>query len=234
MSTTQLKNEQKHKVKFICKLPTIGCIEKFEWDSGKNKKKNSDADFTIIIQNPELFKTEFPDCNKDWVMGTELTVSLKTERGNFTLANGGTTLKSGLFQLMELNREEKKAFQECNVEITNIKNELGRDKCWEDIGQHEKKPIKDTLIGLLYRLFQVPTHIDTLYTYMNGRQSDLKYVGENLSLKKKFTPPPYDLLIVDIISTNTLRVGDFTLRVKSESKSVKSSWKINYEVFIEK
>ena len=57
---------------------------------------------------------------------------------------------------------------------------------------------------------------------------------ENLSLKKKFTPPPYDLLIVDIISTNTLRVGDFTLRVKSESKSVKSSWKINYEVFIEK
>jgi len=231
VSTTQLKEEQKHMLQFEKFIQTIGCSSKCIWGSGaRNKNENCDADYTIIIQDLELFKTKIPNYNKNWTMNTELSVSLKTKGGNFTLANGGTNLKSGVFQLMELNQEEKEAFRDCHAEIRHIKNELGINKRWSDVGNDAKEPIKELLIILLFSLFQVPMHIDALYIWINERQSDLKYVGENLYLKKKFTPPPYDLAIVDIISMDTLRVGDFTLRVKSEGGSINSGWKINYGV----
>ena len=43
------------------------------------------------------------NCATNYKLGDKLTVSLKTKGGNFTIANGGTGLNSGLFKHMILS-----------------------------------------------------------------------------------------------------------------------------------
>jgi len=108
---------------------------------------------------------------------------------------------------------------------------LGKENVWKDIGEDKKEPIKSIYIAQLYDIFHNKHHnIASLYQWRNDRQSDFKYVGDKLVV-----PERYDMsedVVVAKLSSNSIRVGHFKLRVKSSGGKVKSSWKINYETYI--
>ena len=227
--TTQLKKEKEHILKFkniICPNYGLECIE--AWGSGsKNKRKNSDADITAKITDIERFK-KIPNLPKNLLVKNEITISLKTEGGNFTIANGGTSITSSIFESMNLGDIAKKEFKKRNSLIREIQKELGKDKRWIHIGNNKKSKIKEIWVEWFYMLFHVRKYQQSLYNWLNSRQSDLKCVGLSL-----FVPEKKVLLedpIIDIIGDNTVIVGDYKLRLKSSGGKVSSSWKINYEI----
>lgn len=225
MATVQLLQEIKHVETFKTYISSIGCVIIKCWGSGsENKKNNCDADFTIKILDNAIFSKILPN---NWNNGDEKTVSLKTPGGNFTLANGGTSIGSDLYKRMDLNDEEIQAIIDCNKEIKSIKNQLGKSNRWIDVDISKKYAIKELLIQLNYNLFQYRNHQKTLYTWLSERMSDLKYVGNNLYIPNKKNIPLE--VKVEELGNDSLIVGCFKLRFKASGGWVKNSWKINYE-----
>lgn len=230
MTTTQLDAEKKHIEQFetnIC--PQYGIKPIFDWGTGsKNKKSNCDADRTVQIINLEKFNKL--KCTKKYKLGDELTVSLKTKKGNFTIANGGTGLDSSLFKRMILPHHTNaiNEIKRRKLEIREYQEELGKDKRWEDVGQDEKLVIKHTLQDLLWLLFNVPQYREKLYKWLSERQSDLKCVGDRLYVPEKIILP--ELCEPKKWGDDTVIVGHYKLRVKAAGGKVCTSWKINYQI----
>jgi len=234
MSTTQLKEEQKHIERFenvIC--PKYGLISVKDWGSGsKNKKSNCDADRTVKIIDLEKFNKL--ECAKKLNVseGDELTVSLKTDKGNFTIANGGTGLGTGLFKkLIKPSYIIAKGHIQGVIElIKQYQEELGKDKRWSDadVGHEKKLYIKQQLTELLWRLFQAPEYRKKLYEWLDERQSDLKCVGDKIFVPEKKILS--ELCEPRFCGDDTVIVGHYKLRVKAAGGQVKTSWKINYQL----
>ena len=49
--------------------------------------------------------------------GKKLKISLKTKGGSFTVFNGGTTLRSNLFQGYPFSKAQKKLIANCQSEV---------------------------------------------------------------------------------------------------------------------
>ena len=230
MTTTQLDAEKKHIEQFetnIC--PQYGIKPIFDWGTGsKNKKSNCDADRTVKIINLEKFNKL--KCKKKYKLGAELTVSLKTKKGNFTIANGGTGLDSSLFKYMILPHHTNaiNEIKRRKLEIRQYQEELGKDKRWEDVGQSKKKYIKNQLVELLWLLFNVPPYREKLYEWLSERQSDLKCVGDKLYVPEKIILP--ELCEPEYCGDDSVIVGCYKLRVKAAGGKVGTSWKINYQI----
>ena len=216
-TTNQLIQEQKHIEKFenvIC--PKYGFKMHQDWGSGsENKKYNCDADRTVEIVDYEKFKKLI--CSNNFKLGCELTVSLKTKQGNFTIANGDTMLQADLFKYMipptDITMREE--FKKTKLKIKQYQEKFGKNKRWGDegVGQDKKEYIKLLLIKLYRKLFCVPSYREKLYEWLNSRQSDLKCVGD-----KVFVPEKKILLdncMPEILGNNTVIVGHFKLRVKA-------------------
>ena len=229
MATTQLKEEQKHIEKFenvIC--PQYGIIPIVDWGSGnKNKKNNCDADRTVKIVDLEKFNKL--KCANKYKVGDELTVSLKTDKGDFTIANGGTGLGADLFKYMISPNHivARKEFQRRKLEIKQYQKEIGKDKRWEDVGQDKKLYIKQLLIELIWLLFNVPLYRKKLYEWLDTRQSDLKCVGNRLFIPEKKILP--ELCEPKFYGDDSVIMGHYKLRVKAAGGKVCTSWKINYQ-----
>lgn len=231
-STTQLVREQEHRTYFndvLC--PRYGMIEIAEWGSGsKNKKENCDADVTVVIIDIQKFNELECAKNLNVNNGDKLRFSLKTKGGNFTIANGGTGLRSELFKYMisKEDTEVRKEFKLMLLKIKEYKNKLGKDNRWEDIGQEKKIYIKQILCEFYSRLFYNVEYCKKLYEWLNNRKSELKCVDDKIFIPEKNVLP--DLCKPEYIGDDTVIVGHYKLRVKAESGKVRSSWKINYEI----
>tara|TARA_B100000900_G_C20397737_1_gene641377 strand:+ start:145 stop:846 length:702 start_codon:yes stop_codon:yes gene_type:complete len=230
MTTTQLDAEEKHIEQFetnIC--PQYGIKPILDWGTGsENKKSNCDADRTVQIINLEKFNKL--KCKKKYKLGYELTVSLKTEKGNFTIANGGTGLNSSLFKCMILPNHTNaiNEFKRRKLEIRQYQEELGKNNRWVDVGQSKKLYIKQQLVELLWLLFNVPPYREKLYEWLSERQSDLKCVGDKLFVPEKKILP--ELCEPKFCGDDTVIVGHYKLRVKAAGGKVGTSWKINYQI----
>ena len=234
--TTQLQKEKEHIRQFksiIC--PTYGLEPQEDWGSGsKNKKQNNDADITARITDISKFNQIANIHDKKYKVNDTVTISLKTEGGNFTIANGGTSAGASLFKSMNLGDIAKQGFKTCRTEVKEIQQEiktkcleLGIEHRWKEIGNKYKDDIKNIYVQWLYMLFHVPKYQKCLYDWLNSRQADLKCVGTNLFIPEKKVLPENP--IIDIAGDNTVIVHDFKLRLKSSGGEIKSSWKINYE-----
>ena len=229
-STTQLDNEIKDKDNF-CKniAPEYGLKFIQDWGSGsKNKKENCDADITVEIVDLKKFNIKFSELNRK--LGDKLEVSLKTEKGDFTIANGGTSLRSDIFKDMisPNNSIIKKKFKETQDKIKEHRETIGKNKKWNEVGQYKKLPIKEELIEFFLDLFKNPENCKKLYEWLNSRQSDLKCVGGKLVIPEKKIMEP--LCEGKRFENNSVIVGHYKLRFKSSGGKVTSSWKINYEL----
>jgi len=226
MSTTQLKKGGEHEKYFESETKGYGLKVVKQWGSGdKNKRKNCDADFTVEIVNPEKFETLIK--NKKYEMNQLLTVSCKTEKGAFTLANLGTGPSSGLYKRL-LNEEEKNELIRYNNEIKDYKKYIGYDKRWSEVGNDKKSYVFELLMLFNYSLFQYRKYQEILYSWLEERQSDLKFVGSKLFLQsvKKI---PNNIEVV-MKGKDTIIIGDYKLRFKAAGGKVCSSWKINVEL----
>ena len=230
MTTTQLLEEQKHIERFenvIC--PQYGIIPIVDWGSGsKNKKNNCDADRTVKIVDLEKFNKL--KCANKYKIDDELTVSLKTDKGDFTIANGGTGLSADLFKYMISPNHTTaiKEFQRRKLEIKQYQEELGKNNRWEHVGQSKKLYIKQQLVELFWILFNVPLYRKKLYEWLGERQSDLKCVGDKLFVPEKKILP--ELCEPKFCGDDTVIVGHYKLRVKAAGGKVGTSWKINYQI----
>lgn len=231
-STTQLLQEQEHCRYFIEVLcPKYGMIIIKEWGSGsKNKKENCDADITAQIINMEKFNKLECAKNLNKNKGDYITISLKTEGGNFTIANGGTGLQSKLFKYMipSKNSEIREECKTMFLKIKNYKNSIGKDKRWQDIGQEKKLHIKQILCEFYCKLFQNLEYCKKLYEWLDNRKSDLKCIGDEIFIPEKKILPK--LCKPKCSGDDTIIVGHYKMRVKAEGGKVSSSWKINYEI----
>jgi len=227
MSTTQLKRGGAHEKSFEDICPNYGLKVVKQWGSGnKNKKNNCDADFTVEIVNLKMFETIVT--NKKFKTGQLLTVSCKTEKGAFTLANLGTGPSSGLYKRL-LNEEENNELIMYNNEMKAYKESIGNEKRWSEVGNDKKDFIFELHMLFNYLLFQNRKSQEILYDWLEERQSDLKYVGNKLYLQnsKKI---PKEYIKVEMKGKNTIIIGDYRLRFKAAGGKVCSSWKINVEL----
>ena len=141
-STEQLRQQEKHVTHFTKKLcPKYGMLPIENWGEGsKNKKENCDADITVQIIGIEKFNKL--ECAKHFNIKKDdkLTVSLKTKGGAFTIVNGGTTTRSGLFNYMTLgdHTETINKLKIINKNINQYKKDIWKNNRWEDVGQEKR------------------------------------------------------------------------------------------------
>jgi hypothetical protein len=233
--TRQLRNEEIQKKYFSSECrQKYGLIIIKDWGSGsENKKKNSNADLTCEIDDVNRLRGEIPQLNSKFKNGDHITVSLKTDGGNFTVANCGTTHnRTDLFKKMDLSEENIQRFKEVNDKTKHIKHEIirvqGKQSLWKD-NMHHKQEIKHLYRDLFFNIFSDTKNSRYLYNWLEERDSDLKYVGNILRIPYKKQIPEHFKVSKVLSCPDSIYVGHFKLRVKCESKCVIKPWKINIE-----
>ena len=225
--TIQLNNERKHKNQFIKECGDYGLCIVEDWGSGsKNKKRNMNTDISCKIIDINKLRDKVPCLSSNLKNNDIITVSLKTEGGDFTIANiGSTHNKTELFKYMELTNEEIEKFKETNKKVKKIKNKFDKNEIWKD-NENDKNEIKKLYIDLLYKIFEIDENKKKLYEWLYERESNLKYLGNELFIPKKYTFPENCRL--EIKGIDTVIVGHYALRAKAEGSKVKKKLEIQH------
>ena len=237
-TTPQLEKEKIQKNEFLKNLePEYGLKFKEDWGTGsKNKKLNSNADITCIITVIEKLHKKIPNLDSKFRNGDNIRISLKTKGGDFTIANCGTTYqRTELFKYLNqggsLTAEQiKTLFVERDKKVKAIKDGIiskNPDALWED-NYTFKNEVKKIYVDCLAKLFtESAIAIELLYKWLSERESDLKYIGDELIIP---TGKIFSGNCKIKKNNDSVIVGEFKLRFKCESAKVKKPWKINIEL----
>tara|TARA_B100000902_G_scaffold342383_1_gene346411 strand:- start:236 stop:1189 length:954 start_codon:yes stop_codon:yes gene_type:complete len=236
-TTKQLSNEQEQTREFkevICKEYGLKCVDDYG-TGARNKKENTTADLKVTVVDVEKFRNKFPKCE---VVNSGMTVSLKTKGGDFTQGNYGTSVTSILIKNIVGEDERLRGVVErTNAEAARLRKEFSngeKARRWKDLGSKEEESrdsIKKLYQNMLWHIFVEETpgkqdRIRRLYDFENGRRSDLKCVGKELSFSKLHIIPEGGVEARKHASGSVM-VGEFELRAKAEGGVIDKNWKIN-------
>ena len=240
VTTKQLKNEEQqiNHFKESCHERGLRCVE--EWGTGaRNRKENTTADITVTVVDPFKLRSFLPGC--EYEMDEKLNISFKTKGGDFTQGNYGTGKNSIFIKSLVITEEDLKKVEEANANAKKIKAEIMEEKKVKRWNQLDKKyelenrdRIKKEYMSLFKYFFLDSVHKDErirkLYDFENARRSELKCVGNTLSLSKKHVIPITGAE-VRLHNSGSIIVGEFEIRAKAEGGNIATSWKMNLGLF---
>ena len=240
VTTKQLKNEEQqiNHFKESCHERGLRCVD--EWGTGaRNREENTTADITVTVVDPFKLRRFLPECQYE--INEKLNISFKTKGGDFTQGNYGTGKNSIFIKSLVITEEDLKKVEEANANAKKIKVEIMEKKKVKRWNQLDKKyevenrdRIKKEYMSLFKYFFLDSPHkeerIRKLYNFENTRRSQLKCVGNTLSVSKKHVIPVTGAE-VRLHNTGSIIVGEFEIRAKAEGGNIGASWKMNLGLF---
>ena len=207
--TTQLKSELEVKSLFKSFCFDKGYDIVREYTSDENKKENVDYDYLIVMD------------------GQTRSVSLKSDKGTFTLKNLG----SGAQAMKKWNKDEDalrliKEAAKKSREIKSSYKEARWDEMPNELHAKRKEEVVEPFISAWEKILANPDSQFLFFEYLNGGKAQFLFTPRG-GLEK--TSSVCGGSCVQRVNSKSLRVGDLVLRFKSEGGKVKSSIKINVE-----
>lgn len=207
--TTQLKSELEVKSLFkgFCSDKGYDIVK--EYTSDENKKENVDYDYLIVMG------------------GQTRSVSLKSDKGTFTLKNLGSGVQA--MKKWNTNEDELSLLKEAAKKSREIKSSY-KEARWDEMSNElhakRKEEVVEPFIAAWEKILANPVSQFLFFGYLNGGKAQLLFTPKG-GLEK--TSSVCGGSCVQRINSKSLRVGDLVLRFKSEGGKVKSSIKINVE-----